>query len=131
MRTVYDILHRPTDAFLKIKEEEYKIGRIKYGEGEPNDKALNLRGKVIEVYDESGKTQTPEYDFKGNPIEVKRRLAKEYKDDILDWTNPVETDLMPETFIQSTQFDALGRMTSMKNFHLEPSGINCKPSCQP
>ncbi len=114
----YDKLHRPLSTILTKDGKAYTIGKIKYGEGEANDKDRNLRGQVIEVYDESGRTETPEFDFKGNPKQVKRQLAAQYELEILDWDDTATT-LMTEVFIQSTEFDALGRMTSMKNFHRE------------
>ena len=115
---LYDKLHRPLRTTLTKAGKVYTIGKIKYGEGVANDKARNLRGQVIEVHDESGRTETPEFDFKGNPKYIRRQLAAPYQLEVLDWDDPATT-LMTEVFIQSTQFDALGRMTRMENFHRE------------
>ncbi len=37
----------------------------------------------------------------------------------MDWNGFEETDLSAEVFVQRTQYDALGRMTRLENWHLE------------
>ena len=59
-----------------------------YGEGQPNDLALNLRTRVFQQYDGAGVVtnmdhddatdQDQAYDFKGNLLRSTRRLAKDY-----------------------------------------------------
>lgn len=99
---------------------------------------LNLRGKVFMSLDQAGvltsgaqnaETNQPEaYDFKGNLLHGVRQFAREYKQAI-DWSefdallspmpgevlqldaiaNALGPSLEPETFVQSSTFDALNR----------------------
>ncbi|MDC3986510.1 RHS repeat domain-containing protein, partial [Polyangium jinanense] len=111
VRSVYDALHRRTELWVqKDAGAEVLAEKTSYGEGQPNAQAANLRGKVYQVRDGAGVVTHVAYDFKGNPLEVHRRLAKNYKGDI-DWSaSPV---LEAETFVQKTQYDALNRPTSL------------------
>jgi len=45
-RHEYDALHRPTNFYVRADQQsEILAERIVYGEGQPNDFALNLRNK--------------------------------------------------------------------------------------
>jgi RHS repeat-associated protein len=116
--TEYDALHRPTKQWLvkdiTINLNELLIGLTVYGEGQPNDTVLNLRGKVFQTFDQSGLVQTTEYDFKGNAKSSFKRLASDYKN-IVDWNvlNPLSL-LEVENFPGSGLFDALSRPTTLQ-----------------
>ena len=86
------------------------IGRTVYGESQPNAEAKNLRGKVVQLFDQAGVVTSDEYDFKGNLLASRRQLAREYKT-TLDWSTSPE--LEPETFTGSTTYDALNRPLSV------------------
>jgi RHS repeat-associated protein len=103
----FDELRRPSDVVLSENGgAEIVIGRTVYGEGLPTPDVLNLRGKVVQVFDQSGVARTDAYDFKGNPLSGTRQLAQDYKAAI-DWSAnvPLEADV----FASSTSFDALNR----------------------
>jgi RHS repeat-associated protein len=106
-RTSYDPLRRPTDFFLREGAgAEMIIGRSVYGETRPTPEANNLRGKVVQAFDQAGVVTSDEYDFKGNLLRSERQLARAYKA-TLDWTATVP--LEPETYTSGTRYDALNR----------------------
>lgn len=112
----YDTLHRPTTSKVKGGDGlNHIFDRIYYGEGirigGKSDKELNLRGKVYRHYDTGGLLESPEYDFKGQPIITTRTLFKHYKA-TADWQDAnLITDLEGEYFTFRTETDALGRIT--------------------
>ena len=52
------------------------VDRFRYGEGVPNDKTLNLRGKVWQHYDGSGLAQTDECDLAGKPLDPAAQIGE-------------------------------------------------------
>src|SRR5439155_5256029 len=81
----------------------------------------NQRGKVVQVFDQAGVVTTEDYDFKGNLLQSKRQLAKEYKTN-LNWSsNPA---LETEVFAGSTVYDALNRPISATS----PDGSSYRPT---
>ena len=123
----YDRLHRPVskriigdDGILQLNNTYEKIF---YGENLPDDKAKNFRGKPVIVYDTSGKTQTLEFDFKGNALRTETRFLTDYKA-VVDWDNPTpDAALELETFFSSMQYDALNRIVQQTS----PDQTNYKP----
>ncbi|HKX27954.1 MAG TPA: SpvB/TcaC N-terminal domain-containing protein [Blastocatellia bacterium] len=114
-RTEYDTLRRPLLSFVQGADPqnpsiEILFGKLEYGEGQPNDIQLNMRGKPFRQYDSAGVMTTEAYDFKGNMLRSIRRLARNYRT-IPDWaTNP---GLEQQTFTGSTTYDALNRPVSV------------------
>jgi hypothetical protein len=138
MRTEYDALRRPSHQWLRINNEpEKEIGRTLYGEGLPLPQAQenNLRGQAVISLGPEGCTQALRFDFKGNLLESRRQLLADAQAHTVDWrtvgVTPSHSDsnapshplshplLSTEAFIQSTQYDALGRMSSLENWHLQ------------
>jgi RHS repeat-associated protein len=106
-RTEYDELRRPNDSFLRASgEPAILVGRTVYGESQPHPEAKNQRGKPVQLFDQGGVVTTGEYDFKGNLLQSRRQLARNYKAK-LDWL--ASPGLAQETFISSTTYDALNR----------------------
>ena len=95
-RTAYDRLRRPTDSSLREGAgAELRVGRTVYGETRPNPEAKNLRGKVVQLFDQAGVITSDDYDFKGNPLSSQRQLAQDYKTS-LDWpTVPWKSTSIP------------------------------------
>jgi hypothetical protein len=131
LRTAYDPLRRPVK--LELWNETYqewvvvgctRYGEDLYGKNNPQDQARNLRGKVYRTFDQSGLVTNVCFDFKGNPLELRRRLTSDYKNDT-DWQTvstllpDKEPDnlLMSETFSQVIEYDALNRLTRQYNWH--------------
>ena len=119
--TEYDALHRQTHQWRVINSQPRKlVDYTKYGEslGDAVAKQRNLRGQAHLHYDPSGLSQIEGLDFKGKPLEVKRTLTNMYDAPVLDWNVADRTTLLEtETFSQITEYDALGRMTTLYNWH--------------
>ena len=88
-----------TCSCAKARAGSVLIGRTVYGESVPDPEANNLRGKVVQIFDQAGVVTSDEYDFKGNLLASRRQLAREYKT-TLDWS--ADPELEPEIFTSST-----------------------------
>jgi RHS repeat-associated protein len=120
-RTAYDGLRRPTASFMsRGGGAELVVGRSIYGESHTDPEGNNLRGKVVELRDQSGIVTSDRHDFKGNLLESRRRLAQAYKT-TLDWSGAMP--LEPETYTSRTRYDALNRPTRLISPHSDQSGV--------
>src|SRR5262249_4908423 len=121
-RTAYDQLRRLTDSHLREGAgAELLVERNVYGEAQPNPETNNLRGKVVQVFDQAGVITSDEYDFKGNPLSSRRQLAVEYKA-TLNWSEA--TPLEAAIYASDSRFDALNRpieMTAPDNSVIRPA----------
>ena len=93
-----------------------------------NEAALqsrNILGQVIQHYDTGGLMDTPDYDFKGQPLATTRKLFKKYKE-VANWIDAnLANDLELGTgFTFATLTDALGRITQQT----APDGSIITPS---
>jgi RHS repeat-associated protein len=103
----YDALHRPTKLRVKTaRDEAFLAEQIVYGEGLPNDLALNLRGKPVQQFDAAGIVTSERYDFKGNLLRGTRQF-------LLDWRSQADWSQRPEIestiYANETSYDALNR----------------------
>ena len=123
-RSAYDPLRRPSDFYLREGGgTEVTIGRTVYGESRPDPEVHNLRGREVQVFDQTGVVSRDQYDFKGNLISSGRQLAVEYKA-TLDWSGGVA--LEAERYLNRTRYDALNRPIELETPHtpdMEPSVI--------
>ncbi|HKM53948.1 MAG TPA: SpvB/TcaC N-terminal domain-containing protein, partial [Isosphaeraceae bacterium] len=111
VRHEYDALRRPTNLHVRRGDEaEFLAERIVYGEGQPNDQALNLRGKVFRQFDGAGIVTNERYDFKGNLLSSSRQLLEDYKNDV-NWSQSPE--LEDKVFPSATTYDALNRPVTL------------------
>jgi RHS repeat-associated protein len=110
----YDPLHRPLQAKVLGGDGDVPLDhifeRVFYGEAETDPELKNLRLQPVRHFDSGGLVATPAYDFKGQPLQVIRRLFKNYKS-VANWIDSnlvmdLESDLF--TFVNET--DALGRI---------------------
>ncbi len=120
----YDITQRPTHSKVIGGDGASLLDNIFdraiYGESiltpnRSNEAALqakNILGQVIQHYDTGGLLDTPDYDFKGQPISTTRRLFRKYKE-VANWIDfNLATDLeLGDRFTFTTETDALGRIT--------------------
>ena len=136
-RTDYDALHRPTAQWLKINSNPPALIEafdyvdtdcFKNAQGVVDEFALaaarakNLIGQAIKHYDPSGLATVERLDLSGKPAHVTRTLVKMASDpiqepELLDWAPSRTAPLENETFIHLTVYDALGRMTTLYNWH--------------
>lgn len=124
----YDTLHRPTQSLVLGGDGDTLLNHIFdrtfYGETETNPELKNLRGQVIKHFDTGGVIETPEYDFKGQPKSITRKLFKGYKS-VANWLDAnLINDLEAESFTFTTETDALGRITRQTT----PDGSIITPS---
>ncbi|HEU5032975.1 MAG TPA: SpvB/TcaC N-terminal domain-containing protein [Spirillospora sp.] len=112
LRTAYDLLRRPNATFVSAGAgPEALAGRVVYGEESgPDPEAANLRAKVFQVFDQAGVVTSGPYDFKGNPLQSRRRLAADFTTDP-DWSGDVPLD--PAVYSTATRRDALNRTTEL------------------
>lgn len=135
-RYFYDILQRPTHSQVIGGDGPTPLNhifdRVIYGESlltenRSNEEALqsrNVLGQVIQHYDTGGLMDTPNFDFKGQPLFTTRRLFKKYKE-VANWidTNLIN-DLEEPEFTFTTETDALGRISQQ----IAPDGSIIIPS---
>lgn len=132
----YDRVQRPTHSKVTGGDGaaplDHIFDRVIYGESlllpdrsnEAGLQARNILGQVIRHYDTGGVVETPDYDFKGQPLATTRKLFKKYKE-VPDWTDAnLGNDLETEEFKFTTETDALGRITKQT----APDGSMITPS---
>jgi hypothetical protein len=129
-RSSYDALQRPTESFLREGAgPEMVVGRSVYGETQPNPEAKNLRGKLVQLFDQAGVVTSEDYDFKGNLLSSERKLLDTvqkngqpepaYKTTV-DWNG--NYTLKPESYTSRTRYDALNRPTQLVAPHSDQPG---------
>jgi RHS repeat-associated protein len=117
----YDALHRPTKLYVKTgHDDEFFAEQIVYGEGLPNDLALNLRGKPFRQFDAAGIVTSERYDFKGNLLRGTRQFLLDYRSQA-DWSQRPETERT--IYTNETSYDALNRPTALTT----PDGSVARP----
>ncbi|HMQ52011.1 MAG TPA: SpvB/TcaC N-terminal domain-containing protein [Anaerolineae bacterium] len=113
--TTYDLLQRPLDIHVQGNGLNQIVEKMIYGEGQPNDKAKNLRGELVRHYDQAGIQQFELYDIHGEARRSQRQLRAEYKFEA-NWNNPAAVALENEPpFVTETEYDALKRIVTQKN----------------
>jgi RHS repeat-associated protein len=130
VRSEFDALRRPVALFVlgtdatrsdpRTLASEVLFDRIVYGEGQPNDQALNLRSRIFQHLDTAGIASNvvtdPEtgreigFDFKGNALGNSRQFVEDYKL-LPNWSQPAPP-LLPEIRVSTARYDALNRVIS-------------------
>ncbi len=130
-QTYYDALHRPTSQWLNIHSNapalieafEYCDTNGPNGAIDFDDaKQRNLISQAVKHWDPSGLATVERVDLSGQPSHVTRTLVRMASDpalepELLDWYLSRTAPLENETFIKHSGFDALGRMTTLYNWH--------------
>jgi YD repeat-containing protein len=116
-RLTYDALRRPTGLFVTENGVERLAERTEYGEGQ--GEASNHRGKVYRQFDQAGVVVNLAYDFKGNLLQSRRQLVRDYKTPP-DWSGAPA--LESESFTGRTRYDALNRPTQLIAPHSNQPG---------
>ena len=125
-RAAFDGLRRPTGFYIlgtdatnsdpRTLTTEVCCETTVYGEGQPNDQALNLRTRVYQASDTSGTvtclglnpatSQQEAYDFKGNLLRGTRAFVADPKA-LTNWAGAAPP--MSDAWMSSSAYDALNR----------------------
>jgi len=132
-RTRYDALHRPVEQWLRVNADAPAlIEAFEYADtatftssaGVVDQVALadarsrNLIGQAVRHYDSSGLATIERVDFKGAAEEITRTLVRSVGAAVVDWNVADRSTLLEqETFRRVEERDALGRMTTLYNWH--------------
>jgi RHS repeat-associated protein len=113
----YDAARRPIGLWVQTwaagrNQNTVLAERTVYGEGQPNDQALNLRGKAVQQFDAAGVVRNAAFDFKGNLLASSRQLLVDYRSAV-DWSISPSAALSGETFSGGSSFDALNRAVTL------------------
>ncbi|MGD1859004.1 MAG: SpvB/TcaC N-terminal domain-containing protein [Leptolyngbyaceae cyanobacterium] len=109
--TDYDALSRPIAVWVENAGRRYQAERLEYGETVDPSGDRNLRGRLINRYDQAGVTQFSRYTLEGNWRTSQRRFCRDYQT-APDWSqNPT---LEAESFTTQRFFDALGRLMLLR-----------------
>jgi RHS repeat-associated protein len=109
----YDDLNRTVGLLLTTGAVTQVIGYFIYGETLPvaTGQARNLRGRLLQMYDQSGAIAVSDIDFKGNVLAASRTLCKDYQD-TADWstlvglTNISAIDAAAALLLETESFDS-------------------------
>jgi len=126
-RTVYDRLRRPVGRMASFDgTPEVWLERFEYLDTAalagtsalPAAQQANLIGQTAVHRDASGVTRTERVNFTGNIEEISRQGVSRAASAVADW-NPAATPppLDPDIYRQITEYDALGRMTTLYQWH--------------
>ncbi len=113
----YDAIQRPIEIKVSGGEDPLNLldnvyEKLSYGEGQPNDKAFNLRGKLVARYDTAGKLGFHRYDRMGALLSSTRQVCIDYKN-IVNWQGGgLDAKLEPALHTTNHTYDALGRSVS-------------------
>lgn len=113
IKHTYDQLQRPTLVTLGDLSA-LVVEKTVYGTGP----AKNGIGQTQFHYDQSGKTEIENYDFKGNPLKTSKQFCENYENTI-DWNTAPK--LQTETFETEFTYDALNRPVTQypaRHYHL-------------
>ncbi|MBV9931268.1 MAG: hypothetical protein JO013_10025 [Alphaproteobacteria bacterium] len=104
----YDRLQRLVEIRTRAGSGAWRsVERIVYGEGQPNDVALNLRGEVYRDFDQAGIATYPRYNIQGQALALERQLSVETGE--IDWNGAAEGAVEPLPLVTTWSFDALDR----------------------
>ncbi len=112
--TRYDQLQRPLELCVQGDDGHglvlnHVVERVVYGERIADAQARNLRGRVVEHYDQAGVVRIDGYTIDGLPQDAARQLRKEYRTEA-NWADRKDERLEDELFLTRDEYDALGRI---------------------
>lgn len=107
-RHTYDSLQRPLNRYVKEDATETLVEKTEYGT--VSNTNTNRNGKLFRQYDQSGFNTIFEYDFKGNPVYLRKRFCEVY-DQTIDWDG--SPTLLSDIFNTELTYDAMNRPTEI------------------
>lgn len=84
------------------------------------DRGLNLIGRPVEHWDAAGRQTLRRADLAGADEWVTRTLVRDHEAPVVNWSGDRAAALAAEEFHQLTERDALGRVTTLLNWHRGP-----------
>ena len=111
-KTVFDKLRRPLKKILCVDGKTWTCtAKMIYGEsGELEmSQAHNLRGRVVQQYDQSGCRTNIDFDWRGNCLSYKYQLARKYESRL---NVDGDTLMEEEQYMSNFTYDALDRRLS-------------------
>jgi RHS repeat-associated protein len=127
--TIYDALHRPMERWLRIdggvralvESFEYRDTAQLSPAALADNRRRNLVGKAATHWDVSGRATIERISFDGETEAVTRTLVADPRLDVVDWNVSDRNALLAaETFEHVVEYDALGRPTTILNWHRGP-----------
>jgi len=118
--TTFDALHRPENLYMNEGDGDVLFARTIYGDLLADAADRNMKGRVYQIYDQSGVVTFDSVDFKGNILNSELKLATAYEETV-NWNvlaglsdiTAIEATAAPqletETFSFTTEVDALNR----------------------
>jgi RHS repeat-associated protein len=113
--TLYDRLQRPLERRVQGDDEnglvlDHVVERMVYGESAADAREHNLRGKMVEHFDQAGVERIDNYSIHGLPRGATRQLRQDYRNEA-GWDHENEASLLEEErFTSRAEHDALGRL---------------------
>lgn len=86
------------------------VMRSEYGEGQADDRARGLRGKLFRRWDTGGLQEWGAFDVQHNLLETTRRFTVDYRQTV-DWSGDLEGPLEAEAHVTRHAYDAVNRVT--------------------
>ena len=129
VHTIYDALHRPTERWLRIdggqralvESFEYRDTAGLSPAALGDNRRRNLIGQAVTHWDPSGRATVERISFDGETEAVTRTLVADPRLDVVDWDVADRNALLAaETFEHVVDYDALGRPTTILNWHRGP-----------
>jgi len=121
--TRYDALHRPVSLQLAVGGatpvliEQFVYSDTTGSADLAGAKKANLIGKLVQHYDSSGLRQLTRCDWSGNVAEEQRNFVKAFDASVTDWSSSPAPAMATDTFTQTSEYDALNRITRHTDWH--------------
>ncbi|KAK4165588.1 YD repeat-containing protein [Cladorrhinum sp. PSN259] len=107
-RSIYDSKRRVRELHVQDGEIEYLTEKTEFGDKLPDAEGENARQRIVAVFDQSGVTRTPAYDFRGRVVQSTRQLVAASRG-IVDWGGG-DIELAKETYEERIRNDARGNV---------------------
>jgi RHS repeat-associated protein len=109
VQIVYDALHRTIERRARLADNAaLTFETMVWGEGQPNDTLLNLRGQLVRQQDGAGVMKHLAYDFKANLLQSSRELTSDHAA-TPNWDGAAPVALQGVAHLTLTEFDAMNR----------------------
>ncbi|MEP7304386.1 MAG: SpvB/TcaC N-terminal domain-containing protein [Acidobacteriota bacterium] len=109
---LYDALHRTIERRARLVDSTtLTFEKMIWGEGQPEDVQLNLRGQLVQQHDGAGVLRNLAYDFKANLLRSTRELPADHTA-APNWDDAVQVAMQGIPHLTLTRFDAMNRLVT-------------------